>query len=138
MRLLVMKKLVIQSFLADHMRKNLNNIEDVAKNFKTEKFLQLAMDGPSVNWSVLDMLDNKLEENNLSKTINIGSCSQHTVHGALKVGATKTEWGIDKILKALFWILSDSPGGRDDYVREGGSEVFPLRYVISSLYLTFK
>ena len=27
----------------------LSNIEDVAKNFKTEKFLQLAMDGPSVN-----------------------------------------------------------------------------------------
>ena len=82
------------------------------------------------------MLNNKLEENNLSKTINIGSCSQHTVHDALKVGAAKTEWGIDKISKALFWTLSDSPSSRDDYVREGGSEVFPLRYVISPLYLT--
>ena len=101
----------------------LSNIENVAKNFKTEKFLQLAVDGPSVNWSVLNMLDNKLEENNLSKTINIGSCSQHTVHGTLKQGATKNEWDIDRILKALFWILSDSPARRDDYVREGGSEV---------------
>ena len=93
------------------------------------------MDGSS--WSVLNMLDSKLEENNLSKMINIRSCSKHTVHGTLKVGATKTEWGIDKILKALFWILSDSPARRDDCVREGGSEVFPLTYIISSLYLTF-
>ena len=54
---------------------------------------------------ILIMLNNKLKENNLSKTINIGSCSQHTV----TIGATKTEWGIDKILKALFWILSDLP-----------------------------
>ena len=83
------------------------------------------------------MLDNELEENNLSKTINVWKL-QSTVHGALKVGATKTEWGVDKILKALFWRLSNSLGKRDNYVREGRSEVFPLRYVISSLYLTFK
>ena len=69
------------------------------------KFLQLAMDGPSVNRSVLNMLYSKLEEGNLSKLINIGSCSKHAVHVTLKVGATKTEWGIDKILKALFGYL---------------------------------
>ena len=74
------------------------------------------------------MLDSKLEENNLSKTINSGSCND----------ATKTECSIDKILRSLFWILSDSPARRYDYVREGGSGVFPLRYVITSLYLTFK
>ena len=99
------------------------------------------MDGTIVNWSVLNVLDSKLEENNLTKTINIGSigsCNQHTVHDALKVAATKTEWGIGKILKALFWILNDSPARRDDYVREGGSEVFHFRYVISSLNLNFK
>ena len=65
------------------------------------------MDGPSVNWNVLNMLNNKLEKNNLSKTINIGSCSQRTVHGALKVDAIKTEWGINKILKTQFWVLSN-------------------------------
>ena len=84
------------------------------------------------------MLDSKLEESNLTKTINIGSWSQHTIHDALKVAATKTEWGIGKILKALLWILSDSSARRDDYVREGGSEVFHFRFVISSLYLNFK
>ena len=32
------------------------------------------------------MLDNKLVKNSLSNVINIGSCSQHTVYGPLKVG----------------------------------------------------
>ena len=30
-------------------KEHLNIIEDVTKNFKTDKFLQLAMDGPNVN-----------------------------------------------------------------------------------------
>ena len=37
------------------------------------------------------MLDNRLQDNYLSKMINIRSFSEHTVHGALKVGATKSE-----------------------------------------------
>ena len=53
--------------------------------------MQLAIDGPSVNWSVLNMLDNRLQENYLSKMINIRSFSEHTVHDALKVGTTKSE-----------------------------------------------
>ena len=66
------------------------------------------------------MLDVYLEEKDVSKTINIGSCSQHVVHGALKTGTSNTEWGIDKILKSMFWILCDSPARRDDYLSESG------------------
>ena len=84
------------------------------------------------------MLDNKSRESNLCKTITIGSCSEHRFYGTLKIGATKTEWSIDKILKALFWMPSNSTARRDDYVQEGGYEVFPLRYFISSLYVSFK
>ena len=49
------------------------------------------MDGPTVNWKVLEMLDVYLEEKDVSKTVNIGSCSQHVVHGALKTGTSNTE-----------------------------------------------
>ena len=64
------------------------------------------------NWQWMD----KSEESNLSKTITIGSCSEHRFYGTLKIGATKTEWSIDKILKALFWMPSNSTARRDDYV----------------------
>ena len=49
------------------------------------------MDGPNVNWNVLDGLDEQLIENGHTKTINIGSCAQHIVHGALQNGFCKTD-----------------------------------------------
>ena len=39
------------------------------------KFLQLSMDGPSVNWVVLDKLDDLLVENGHTKPGHIGSCA---------------------------------------------------------------
>ena len=57
----------------------LSNIEDVVKNFKTEKFLQLTVDEPSVNWSVLSVLDNKLEESNLKKRLTLEEVAANTL-----------------------------------------------------------
>ena len=92
------------------------------------------MDGPNVNWKVLEKLDNDRIENDFTKTLNIGSCSQH-IHGAFQNGAS-SNWNIDKILKAMYWILHDSPARRDDYMRVGNTEIFPLRYTLSP-YLIF-
>ena len=36
---------------------------------------KLATDGPNVNWTLLDLLDDKLVSDNFSKTLNIGSCA---------------------------------------------------------------
>ena len=57
----------------------LSNIEDVVKNSKTEKFLQLTVDEPSVNWSVLSVLDNKLEESNLKKWLTLEEVAANTL-----------------------------------------------------------
>ena len=56
------------------------------KGFDKAKLLELAMDQPNVNWSVFNILDDKLESENFPKTLNIGSFSQHTVNGAFKDG----------------------------------------------------
>lgn len=40
------------------------------------------MNGPAANWKVL------------SKTLNIGSCSQHAVHGALKTSMKSVDWNV--------------------------------------------
>ena len=62
----------------------LDSLQESTKPLAGEKSLQLAMDGPNVNWNVLDGLDEQLIENGHTKTINIGSCAQHMVHGALQ------------------------------------------------------
>ena len=80
------------------------SIKDETNALRQENFLQLAMDGPNVNWEVLRKTDDMLVGDNYSKTINIVSCSQHTVHGAFETGATN-DWNVHKILKSMFWLL---------------------------------
>ena len=66
-----------------------------SQKLNEEKCLQLPMDEPNVNWKVLEKLDNHIIENDFTKTLNIGSCSQHIIHGAFQNGAP-SNWNIDK------------------------------------------
>ena len=59
--------------------------------------------------------------------MNIGSCAQHVVHGALKTGTKSSEFDTDKILKPMFWLFESFPARRDIYLKEGNSGKFPLR-----------
>ena len=106
-----------------------DSLYESMSELEKNKLLQLAMDSPNVNWNVLDLLDDKLVSDNFSKTLNIGSCAQHTVHGSLKSGFQKSTWNMDKLLKSIFWILHDSPARRDVYLQEGDTDKFPLRLV---------
>ena len=67
------------------------------------------MDGPNVNWDVLNKLGNKLIVEGFSKTLNIGSCAQHVAHGAFQTGSSDTGWSIKKILKGMFYLFQDLP-----------------------------
>ena len=104
----------------------LKNLDESISSLNRGLFLQLAMDGAQVNWNVLKLLDDKLLSENLSKTMNIGSCAQHVVHGALKTGMKSSEFDTDKILKSMFWFDS-SPAQRNVYLKESISGKFPLR-----------
>ena len=85
------------------------------------------MDGPIVNWVVLDKLDDLLVENGHTKTVHIGSCAQHTVYHSFQTGVANTGWDIGKILKTMYYILHDSPAWREIYAREDETTIYPLR-----------
>ena len=87
------------------------------------------MEGPNVNWNVLDLLDDKLVSDNFSKTLNIGSCVQHAVHGSPKNGFQELTWNMDKLLKSIFWILHDSAARHDVYLQERDTYKFLLTLV---------
>ena len=55
------------------------SIGDRSNRLQFEKLLRLAINGPNVNWEVLKRLMETLFKNDYSKTINIGSCPQHTL-----------------------------------------------------------
>ena len=48
------------------------------------------MDGPSVNWNVLDIVSEK--RNEFEQLLIIGSFSQHVLYGVFKNGVTITKW----------------------------------------------
>ena len=80
--------------------------------------LQLSMDGPNVNWDVLCHQDQYRKEKGFPDIIIIGSCVLHILHGALKTGVKSTNWELDKILKAMWRLLCDSPTRRNIYIKE--------------------
>ena len=80
------------------------------------------MDDPSVNWNVLEKVDDYLMNKDLPETIHVGSCNQHILQTAIQ----SSGWNIDKVLKSMYWILHDSPARKEICCREGGGDVFPL------------
>ena len=75
-------------------RPNAKNLFDCLmsslKNLLLERLLQLSMDGPNTNWSVLKLLHEDRCEKDYPNIIDIGSCSLHVVHGAFKSGIEAT------------------------------------------------
>ena len=69
-------------------RPNAEMLFEKIKEFLTEldesRLVQLSMDGPSVNWNVLEKLDDYLMNKDLPETIHIGNCSQHILHRAFQ------------------------------------------------------
>ena len=49
------------------------------------------------------------------------------IHGAFQAGSSKTEWQLDKIMKAMFSPFKDSPARRDVFKSVTGTDIFPLR-----------
>ena len=61
------------------------------------KVLQLPMDWASVNSEVLEM----------PKIRSIGRCNQHILYGALQTAVQTSVWNLDKVMKAIYWLLHE-------------------------------
>ena len=75
------------------------SFDKALKDLDKKKLIQIAMDGPNVNWSVFNMVEEERKVNNFPLLINIGSCALHIVHGAFENGAKQTQWNIKKTFK---------------------------------------
>ena len=66
--------------------------EECTKKLDLKNHIQVSMDGPNVNWKMLDLI---VKDRNSNETypnlLDVGSCSLHVVHGTFRTGfATKT------------------------------------------------
>ena len=118
-------------FLGHTIAKDLKRaFEECTEKLNLKKLIQVSMDGPNINWQMLDLI---LEDRNSNETypnlLDVGSCSLHVIHGAFRTGMKQTGWGIDLLLKSLCSHLHETPARREDYTKMRGSEVFPLQFV---------
>ena len=103
--------------------------EECTDKLDTKKLIQVSMDGPNVNWKMLDlMVEDRNSNETYPKLLDVGSCGLHVVHGAFRTGMKQTGWGTDQVLKSLHSLFHDAPARREDYIRIAGSEVFPLEF----------
>ena len=89
--------------------------------------IQLAMDGPNVNWAAFDALQKKLQKGNGYQLINIGSCGLHQLHNAFRAGMVETGWDITHSLSAMYTLFNDVPARRDDFESATKTNVYPLQ-----------
>lgn len=79
------------------------------------KLLQISMDGPNVNLSLLQKLNNALSKKSLPPLLNIGTCNLHIMHNALRKGLGKLEFDIDKFALDVHQWFRASPARKEDF-----------------------
>ena len=105
-----------------------NGICNGLKGLPADKFIHLSMDGPSKNWKVYELTQEKRIEDNLSPLENLGSCGLHSVSGALGTVLKCSTWPLKKVFKSMFNLFHDSPARRDIYMNINSSDKFPEKF----------
>ena len=61
------------------------NFVEAIKDLNSRQLTQISMDGPSVNWSFIDKIKDKLVRDPGDPVLlDLGSCSLHIAHGAFQ------------------------------------------------------
>ena len=94
--------------------------------------IQLLMDGSHTNWKLFEELteNRNISDPELPQLINTGSCGLHIVHGAFQTDAVVTGWYIDNLFKSLWYLISDLPAKREDYMKVSTMKKLPLQFVL--------
>ena len=126
----VKSRYMSSGFLGHTTAKDLKRaFEECTEKLDLKNLIQVSMDGPNINWKILDLI---VEDRNSNETypnlLDVGSCSLHVVHGTFRTGIKETGWEIDLLLKSLYSHLHETPARREDYTKMTGSEVFPLQF----------
>ena len=106
----VKSRYLSSGFLGHTTAKDLKRaLEECTEKLDLTNLIQVSMDGPNINWKMLDLI---VEDRNSNETypnlLDVGSCSLHVVHGAFITGMKQTGWGIDLLLKSLYSHLHET------------------------------
>ena len=110
---------------------------DILSAFKTQlskldvkKLVQIAMDGPRVNFKFLSDFKKDIENeyDDSFKLFDLGSCGIHTVHNALKCGFKESQWELTKFFRSINYLFKDTSARIEDYVELTDSDTLPFKF----------
>jgi hypothetical protein len=101
---------------------------DSLKPIKRRNMVQLSLDGPNVNKALLRLWNEECTDMDIPKLLDTGICQLHVVHGALQAGHAATGWKLNEFLCSCYYLFSDSPRRRGDFVSITGQSEFPLKF----------
>ena len=104
----------------------MTQFEEVTSKLTPEKLYQISMDGPKVSLKFYKEVEAKCTEIFYHSLVDTGTCSLHSVHGAVKCSVESMSWGIKDILKDGFTLLHYLPAHREDFQVVTKSNVYPL------------
>ncbi|KAM8766754.1 uncharacterized protein AB9X84_005877 isoform 1-T1 [Acanthopagrus schlegelii] len=105
----------------------LEKFKECTKELNLRNMLSLSMDGPSVNWKFVNLLQKEHAEQFAGTQIQIvGSCGLHTLHNAFKGGFEL--WMVEKVLKARHFLFHCAPARREDFTSATATSTFPLPF----------
>ena len=113
----------------DHETLSENLLTGIA-DLPEEKLIQTAMDGPSVNWKVLEIIQKKREENEYPPLSDIGSCGLHVVSGTLHSAVVVADWPAEKMLRGMFKLLKDAPATQVEYMQGSVTGLCPEKFCV--------
>lgn len=104
---------------------------DATRGLILKRLLQIAMDGPNVNFKFLRDLENHLLFEQPPDTrifLDMGLCGLHSAHNSFKFGEKGTNWNIVPFMRVCYNVFKDVPARRSDYLRYSGSSDMPLKF----------
>lgn len=119
------------SFVGSATAENLlSHFKKAMKDLPLKKVIHVSMDGPHVNWKLIDLLKQELwySEVNSPRFLEYGCCPLHVAHGALLTGHMKSGWTICATLSSAFYLLNDSPARRAEYEVVTNSSIYPQKF----------
>ena len=90
----------------------MTHFEEVTNKLAPGKLYQISMDGPKVKSKFYKEVEPKRTESFYHSFIDMGTCSLHSVHSAVKSVVESTSWGTKNLLKCGFNLLHDLPSWR--------------------------
>ncbi|XP_043474328.1 uncharacterized protein LOC122506295 [Leptopilina heterotoma] len=108
----------------------LQGLKAAVQESNISKIIQIGMDGPNVNFKMINDLDLELKEFSSDNPLPLktGSCGLHSTHGALKAGIKASNWKLLELFRALYNFFKDCPARRQDYSKITESFDFPLKF----------